>query len=136
MKTFRNHCNIKQPSPTKYSTKNVRCITQYSFQFTSEIYHDWQQWDVKKNASEKSSQYTFFVRTVLKEIRAHLDQNLIGQTYPGRREFKPVCQTFSICSKNPKKSRMIGGSWKLNLVKNKDVVRWKQLVFRKYGEVC
>ena len=51
-----------------------------------------------------------FVRTVLKEIRADLGQNLIGQTYPGRREFKAVCQTFSICSKNPKKSTMIGRS--------------------------
>ena len=31
---------------------------------------------------------------------------------------------------------MIDRSWKLNLVKNKGVVWWKQLVFRKYGEGC
>ena len=50
---------------------------------------------------------SFFVRTVLKEIRAHLDQNLIGHTYLGRREFKPVCQISSICSKILKKARFV-----------------------------
>ena len=52
---------------------------------------------------------SFFVRTVLKEIRAHLDQNPIGHTYFGRREFKPVCQTklFQVAQKNPKKARLV-----------------------------
>ena len=42
---------------------------------------------------------SFFVRTVLKEIRAHSDQNLICHTYFGRREYKPVCQTKPFAQK-------------------------------------
>ena len=36
----------------------------------------------------------------MKEIRAHLDQNLIGHTYFGRREYKPVCQTKLFAQKS------------------------------------
>ena len=35
----------------------------------------------------------------MKEIRAHLDQNLIDHTCFGRREYKPVCQTKPFAQK-------------------------------------
>ena len=69
---------------------------------------------------------SYFVRTVLKENKAHLDQNLIGHTYLGRREFKPVSQTnvFQVAQKILKKHD--GWSiWKVKLSQSqkRDVVK-------------
>ena len=96
--TVSKHCNIKQLLLRNTLQKTyVALLNTVSVQF----------WNIPRLTAMKCEQkcmikkqpihVSFFVRTVLKEIRAHLDQNLIGHTYFGRREFKSVCQISSIC---------------------------------------